>query len=55
MTHAIIRSESQQYFFDSSFQMFLLDRKVQRLSSHTLRFYSTLSSPLPDLVRRCTA
>ena len=45
MMHAIIRSESQQYFFDNSFQMFLLDRKVQRLSSHTLRFYSTQVRP----------
>lgn len=45
MTHAIIRSEPQQYFFDSSFQMFLLDRKVQRVSSHTIRFYTTLIRP----------
>lgn len=40
MLHPLIPSETQQYFVDGSYQMFLLDCKIRRLSPRTIEFYN---------------
>ena len=51
MTHPNPKPQLLHTSIDSSYQLFLLDRKVQRLSPHTIRFYSTHLNPFTEWCR----
>lgn len=52
MVHPLIPSDQPPIFADGSYQLFLLDRKVQRLSPRTIDFYA---NQIPPFQRWCAA